>query len=98
MRNHKLYSNYVCQLKQYFISGISKVIDIRNVNHIDYPGFMTDEEAYAYDACEIEKDFIAVGKNLERALDSYGRSVRTFVIGSKNQNKKQDNTNNNKQE
>lgn len=36
--------------------------------------YMTDEEACISDAHEIEKDFIAAGKNLGRAFDSYGRN------------------------
>ncbi len=74
MRNNKLYSKYVFQLKQYFFFGVSKALDIWDFNSIDYPNFMTDEEACISDAHEIEKDFIAVGKNLGRAFDSYGRS------------------------
>lgn len=74
MSNHKLYDNYVYQLKQYFQFGISKVVDIWDFNSIRYPSFMTDEEARVSDAHEIEKDFIVVGKNLGRAFDSYGRN------------------------
>jgi len=73
MHNHKLYSSYAVQLRQFFFSGISKVLDIWDFSSINYPGFMTDEEANAFDAHEIANDFIAVGKDLGRALDSYGR-------------------------
>ncbi len=71
MNNSKLYTNYAYQLKQYFLFGVSKVLDIWDFNSIDYPSFMTDEEACISDAHEIEKDFIMVGKNLGKAFDSY---------------------------
>jgi len=73
MYKHKLYSDYVFQLRQYFLSGFSKVFDIWNFQQINYPGFMTDEEALLFDAGEVGKDFTMVGKDLGRALDSYGR-------------------------
>lgn len=75
MHNHKLYSSYVFQLRQSFFSGISKAMDIWNFSSVKYPSFMTDEEANIFDAHEIANDFIAVGKDLGRALDSYGRNA-----------------------
>ncbi|MDE6888148.1 MAG: hypothetical protein K2P45_05825 [Eubacterium sp.] len=73
MYKNSLYFHYVFRLKQYFLSGLSKVLDIWNFNQIDYPSFLTDEEALSFDAREIEKDFAIVGKDLWRAFDSYGK-------------------------
>lgn len=74
MYKNDLYDNYAFQIKKYFISGFSKLLDIWAFHQIDYPGFLTDEEALIFDAREIGKDFTVVGKDLGRALDFYGRN------------------------
>lgn len=74
MFKNNLYSHYAFQIRKYFMAGLSKVLDIWDFNQIDYPGFMTDEEALVFDAHEVGKDFNMVGKDLGRALDAYGRN------------------------
>ncbi len=74
MYGYNSYNNYMHQLKHYFISGLSKVMDIGNFNQIEYPGCMTDKEAIAFDKNASKEDFITVGKDIRKAIDSYGRT------------------------
>lgn len=74
MHGYNSYNNYARQLKHYFISGLSKVIDIGNLNQIEYPGCMTDAEASAFDKNALTEDFITLGKDIGKAINSYGRT------------------------
>lgn len=47
-------------------------MDLRNLNRIDYPQYMTDAEASNFDMNELKKDFEIVGNDMRKALDSYG--------------------------
>jgi predicted DNA binding CopG/RHH family protein len=73
MYGYNSYDNYGYRLRRYFAFGLSKVMDLRNVNQINYPKYMTDEEANDFDARELKKDFENVGKDMRKALKSYGK-------------------------
>ena len=73
MYSYNAYNSYGYRLTHYFASGLSKIIDLGNFNQIDYPKYMTNEDAVNFDANELKKDFETVGKDIGKALDSYGR-------------------------
>lgn len=52
-------------------------MDLRNVNQVDYPKYMADEKANDFDMSELKKDFEIVGKDIGKALDSYGKEHTT---------------------
>ncbi len=74
MHGYNSYNDYARQLKHYFISGLSKVIDLGNFNQIEYPKCMTDKEASAFDKNAFKDDFITVGKDIAKAIDFYGKT------------------------
>lgn len=71
MYSYHTYNNYGHSLRHYFVSGLSKIMDFGNFNHIEYPMCMTDEEANNFDMNELRKDFEVVGKDLRKVFDSY---------------------------
>ena len=80
MYSYNAYNSYGYRLKHYFASGLSKIIDLGNFNQIDYPKYMTNvpngvvySDIVNFDANELKKDFETVGKDIGKALDSYGR-------------------------
>lgn len=73
MHNYTSYKNYGYQLKNYFLSGFFKLMDLGNVNQIEYPKCMSDQDAIVFDSNELAKDFITVGNDIRKALDSYGK-------------------------
>lgn len=74
MYSYNSYNDYTHQLKHYFVAGLSKVMDLGNFNQIDYPKCMTDEEAMAFDKNALREDFVIVGKDIRKALNSYGET------------------------
>ena len=72
MYGYNSYDSYGYRLKHYFVSGLSKIMDLRNLNRIDYPQYMTDAEASNFDMNELKKDSEIVGNDMRKALDSYG--------------------------
>ncbi len=73
MSSYTSYCDYGYQPKNFFASGLSKVMDLGNFNQIDYPQSMTNEEAQISDFKTLENDFKTVGKDIREALNSYGR-------------------------
>lgn len=71
MHGYSSYSSCIHQLNQYFTSGLTKIFDYGNFNHIEYPKCMTDKEALAFDRDSLSKDFTKVGKDIRKAIDSY---------------------------
>lgn len=78
MYGYNSYDSYGYRLKHYFASGLSKIMDLKNINQVDYPKYMADKKANNFDMNELKKDFEVVGKDMGKALDSYGkeRSMR----------------------
>lgn len=66
------YNSYGYRLKHYFASGFSKIMDLRNINQVNYPKYMADNKADDFDLNELRKDFEVVGKDIGKALDFYG--------------------------
>lgn len=72
MYGYNSYDSYGYRLKQYFASGLSKIMDLRNINQIDYPKYMADKNASDFDMNELKKDFEVVGKDIGKAIKTYG--------------------------
>lgn len=72
MYGYNSYDSYGYRLKHYFASGLSKIMDLRNINQIEYPKYMADKRANDFDVSELKKDFEVVGEDMRKALDSYG--------------------------
>lgn len=49
-------------------------MDMKNLVQIEYPRCMTDKEASAFDTNALSEDFTNVGKDIGKAIDSYGRT------------------------
>lgn len=73
MHGYNSYNDRVYQLRHYFISGLTKIMDLKNLVQIEYPKCMTDKEASAFDTNALSEDFTTVGKDIGKAIDSYGR-------------------------
>ncbi len=73
METYNLYNNYGYHIKHYFVSGLSKIIDLGNIRQVDYPNYMSDAEARKFDSNELSKDFQIVGNDMRKAIDSYGK-------------------------
>ena len=59
--------------KIFYIAGLSKVFDIKNINVIKYPMASNDFEANSNDFEALRNDVNEVGKDIWRASDNYGK-------------------------